>query len=58
MDMIEDNNPAVWLASLAQSRLEVEAGQIEPLQPILDELRASIARMEARQQEAQADISA
>jgi hypothetical protein len=45
MDMIEDRTPAGWLASLAQSKAEVEAGQIVPLEPILEELRASIARM-------------
>jgi hypothetical protein len=55
MDMIEDNIPAGWLASLVQSRAEVEAGEIEPLEPILDELRASIARMRARRQGAQTD---
>jgi hypothetical protein len=58
MDMIEDNIPAGWLASLARSRAEVEAGEVEPLGPILDELRASIARMQARRQEAQADDTA
>jgi hypothetical protein len=58
MDMIEDNIPAGWLASLAQSKAEVEAEEIEPLEPILDELRASIARMQARRHEAQADNTA
>jgi hypothetical protein len=54
MDIIEDDIPAGWLASLAQSKAEVEAGDTVPLEPILDELRASIARMKARQ-DAQAD---
>ncbi len=58
MDMVEDNIPAGWLASLVQSKAEVEAGQIEPLEPILDELRASIARMKAGRQEAQSDNKA
>lgn len=53
MDMIEDNTPEGWIASLAQSKAEVEAGQIVPLEPVLDRLRASIARMKARRQEAQ-----
>jgi hypothetical protein len=48
IDMIEDNIPGGWLAFLAQSRADVEAGQVEPLEPIVDELRASIARMQAR----------
>lgn len=56
--MIDDNIPAGWIASLVQSRAEVEAGQVEPLEPILDELRASIARMQARRQEAPADDTA
>ena len=55
MDVVEDNTPAGWIASLAQSKAHVEAGPIEPLEPILDQLRASIARMKARRQEAQAD---
>jgi hypothetical protein len=55
MGNIEDNIPASWLASLAQSKAEVEAGQIVPLEPVLDRLRASIARMKARRQEAKAD---
>jgi hypothetical protein len=54
MDVIEDGILAGWLASLAQSKAEVEAGDIVPLEPILDELRASIARMKARR-DAQAD---
>lgn len=58
MDMIEDHIPAGWLASLAQSKAEIEAGQTEPLEPILDELRASIARMGARRQEAHTDQKA
>jgi hypothetical protein len=53
MDMIEDRTPANWLASLAESRAEAEAGHVVPLEPILDELRASIARMKARWKKAQ-----
>ena len=56
--MIEDHIPAGWLASLAQSKAEIEAGQTIPLEPILDELRASIARMRARRQEAHTDQKA
>lgn len=58
MDIVDDNIPAGWLASLAQSKAEVEAEQTEPLELLLDELRASIARMTARRREAQAQNKA
>jgi hypothetical protein len=54
MDKIEDNIPAGWLASLAQTKAEVEAGKTVPLEPVLDRVRASIARMKARRVEARA----
>lgn len=52
--MIEDQIPAGWLKSLAQSKAEVESGQTVPLKPVLDRARASIARMKARREEARA----
>jgi hypothetical protein len=52
MDMIEDKIPMGWLASLAESKAEVEAGKTVPLEPVLDRIRASIARMKARRAEA------
>ncbi len=41
--------PSSWLEALERGEAEIEAGQIVPLEPILDELRASIARMAAKQ---------
>jgi hypothetical protein len=38
-----------WIADLDASDAEIEEGQVVPLAPVLDRLRASIARMEARQ---------
>ena len=58
MDVVEDTIPAGCLASLAQSKAEIESGQTVPLEPILDELRASIACMRARRQKAQTDQKA
>jgi hypothetical protein len=40
--------PAWLVETLAESMAQVEAGNIVPLEPVLDELRASIARMEAK----------
>jgi hypothetical protein len=50
MDAIEDNTPRDWLDSLARGKAEIEAGKTVPLEPFLDRLRASIARMKASQQ--------
>lgn len=50
--MIQDQIPAGWTASLAQSKAEIEAGQTVPWEPILNELRASIGRMKASRQKA------
>jgi hypothetical protein len=58
MDVIEDQIPAGWLESLAQSKAEVEAGRTVPLKPVLDRARASIARMKARREEARASDKA
>ena len=49
MDAIEDNAPRDWLESLGRGKAEIEAGKAVPLEPFLDRLRASIARMKARQ---------
>jgi hypothetical protein len=51
MEMITDKPPADWLEPLARSKAEIEAGKTVPLEPFLDRLRASIARMKARPQE-------
>jgi hypothetical protein len=43
-----DAVPAGWAESLARSEAQIAAGETMPLEPVLDELRASIARMEAK----------
>ena len=39
--------PESIAASLARSEAQIAAGQTVPLEPVLDRLRASIARMQA-----------
>jgi hypothetical protein len=41
--------PAGWLESLARSEAQISRGEILPLEPTLDRLRATISRMEAKQ---------
>jgi len=48
MDTTDDHIPPNWLESLTRSKAQIEAGKALPLEPFLDRLRASIARMEAR----------
>jgi hypothetical protein len=40
--------PAGWIDSLERSKAQIEAGETVPLEPFLDELRDSIARMKKR----------
>ena len=48
MDDRLENAPPSWLVeSLERSEAEIAAGQTVPLGPVLDQLRASIARMKA-----------
>ena len=48
MDAPNDRPPPAWIAdSLQRSEAQIEAGQTVPLEPILDRLRGSIARMQA-----------
>ena len=48
MDAIADKTPPDWITeSLDRSEAQIEAGQTVPLEPVLDRLRASIARMTA-----------
>jgi hypothetical protein len=50
MDAKGDNTPPDWLVkSLERSEAQIAAGQVVPLDPVLDRLRASIARMKAAQ---------
>ncbi len=40
--------PNTVVDSLARSKAQIEAGEAVPMQPVLDRLRDSIARMDAR----------
>jgi hypothetical protein len=51
MDATKDPLPPGTLESLARSKAQIEAGQTVPMESFLSRLRASIARMEARQAE-------
>jgi hypothetical protein len=51
-DTVNDTKaPADWLESLDRSQAQAEAGETVPLEPVLDRLRASIARMKAKRSE-------
>jgi hypothetical protein len=53
MDAVVDKTPPGWLVeSLERSEAQIAAGQTVPLEPVLDRLRASIARMKAKQPQA------
>jgi hypothetical protein len=41
--------PRGWLESLERSEAQIAAGQTVPLEPVLDRLKATLARMEAKQ---------
>lgn len=43
--------PVSWLDDIAESEAQVAAGQVVPLEPVLERIRGSIARMEARRTE-------
>jgi len=48
MDTIADKTPPGWVAeSLERSEAQIDSGQAVALEPVLDRLRASIARMKA-----------
>jgi hypothetical protein len=49
MDALTPKTPPDWLLdSLARSEAQIAAGETVPLEPVLDRLRASIARMKAK----------
>jgi hypothetical protein len=48
MDEFTRPVPAGWIDSIERSKAEIEAGEAVPLEPFLDELRDSIARMKKR----------
>jgi len=51
MSSASDHTPAPsgWIESLERSKAQIEAGQVVPVEPVLERLRTSAARMEARQ---------
>jgi hypothetical protein len=52
MSVVDNRSPPDWLAeSLERSEAQIANGQTVPLEPVLDRLRASIARMKAKQQQ-------
>jgi hypothetical protein len=51
MDEFTRPAPPGWIDSLERSKAEIEAGKTVPLEPFLDELRDSIARMKKRREE-------
>lgn len=44
--------PAGWVRDLERSKAELQAGQSVPLEPVLDGLRATIARLKSKTGEA------
>ncbi len=52
METVTDKAPRDWIESLERSEAQIEAGRTVPLEPLLDMMRASIARMESRRAEA------
>ena len=49
MDTIPEKMPPGWvMESLERSEAQIAAGQTVPLEPVLDRLRASIARMQGK----------
>jgi hypothetical protein len=44
----DNETPGGWLESLERSEAQVARAETVPLEPILDLMRASIARMEAK----------
>ena len=48
MDTMTDKTPPAWITeALERSEAQIEAGQTVALEPVLDRLRASMARMKA-----------
>jgi predicted transcriptional regulator len=46
--------PQEWIDALAEADADLAAGRTVPLEEVLDELRACLARMEAREAQASA----
>jgi len=50
MNKVERHNtaPPAWVDSLDRSKAQIDAGQTVPVEPVLQRLRESLARMEAK----------
>jgi hypothetical protein len=55
MDNVADHTPHWIQESLERSEAQIAAGETVPLEPVLDRLRASIARMEARHSQTESE---
>lgn len=54
MDAITDKTPPGWVTeALERSEAQLESGQTVPLEPVLNRLRASIARLKGGQRRAE-----
>jgi hypothetical protein len=54
MDAIIDKTLPGWLAeSLERSDAQIAAGQVVPIEPVLDRLRASVSRMRGKRPQAE-----
>jgi len=51
MDEMSDSTPRLWAELLDRSAADAAAGRIVSFEPVLNRLRASIARMEAKQKQ-------
>jgi hypothetical protein len=50
MDEFTRPAPPGWIDALERSKAQIEAAETVPLEPFLDELRDSIARMKKRRE--------
>ena len=57
MNKVENNKaaPADWVESLDRSKAQIEAGQTVPVEPALQRLRDSLARMDAKRSKQASD---
>jgi hypothetical protein len=54
MDAVADKTPPVWLVeSLERGEAQIAAEQTAPLEPVLNRLRANIARMRSKRPQAE-----
>jgi hypothetical protein len=57
MDRSDDQPPLTWTDSLTRGKAQLEAGETVPLEPFMERLRSSIARMKARRDEHEAKVT-